>query len=241
MTPYSRLASVYDRVMDHVGYDDWAVYLSSLCSLYGKDVATILDAGCGTGSIVGALEQMGYVTAGFDRSLNMILKAKEKTGIRLWVGDLTARSYTPGWDAVLCTYDTIQYLPEDELGLFFDTVREAVNDGGLLVFDVVTESHVFKYWADYKESYQIESVLYTRYSWYDRKKRLLFNELTFVDIHDRKKCFERHCQTIYRLSDIEKKAVLRGWKVVACLEDFTLKTGNENSDRVHFVLRREDA
>ena len=235
---YGRLAAVYDRVMDHVDYEAWADYLVQLFDAYGRNIRRVVDGGCGTGSMVCALEKRGYRVAGFDQSWEMIRRAREKTRAPLWQGDVRDISVRRKWDAFLCLYDTMQYLTLEEMGGVFVDVRDILVGGGLVVFDVVTEEHVLRYWSDYVESVASDGWEVVRRSWYERRKRWQHTEFEMVSLVEKRVYREHHRQRVYRLDELERVTKRSGLELVGRFRDFTLKPADETSDRVHFVLRR---
>jgi SAM-dependent methyltransferase len=237
---YARLAKVYDRMMDHVDYTAWADYIIKLFKKYGKGIRRVVDGGCGTGSLAAVLEKRGYRVVGFDRSREMIRMARRKSRSSFWQGDLVAIPLSKEWDAFLCLYDTIQYLRIEEMERLFDGLRGVLVDGGLLIFDAVTESHVLRYWASYDEKDCGEGWESMRKSWFDRKAKCQHTLFEIFFRHDRKVYCEHHSQRIYTLEELNRTTVRSGFEVLGLFDGFTLKPGNESSDRVHFVLRQED-
>jgi SAM-dependent methyltransferase len=241
VSPYSRLAPLYDRVMDHVDYDGWADYIVSLFATYKREPRRIVDGGCGTGTMALALERRGYDVVGFDRSEEMIRIARSKVSVPFWQGDLKAIGLSGTWDAFLCLYDTLQYLESTSLDAVCSEVWSVLADAGLFVFDVVTEAHVLRYWADYTERDRGNGWEIMRKSWYDRRKRCQHTEFHIVLSATQKDFRESHQQRIYALDDLEHIVRGNGFKLLGRLDGFTTQPADETSDRVHFVLQKEES
>jgi len=64
--PYSGLAAIYDRVMDHVHYKAWEQYIVSRFMRYHASVTSILEIACGTGSFSQYLLSDNYRVPGVD-------------------------------------------------------------------------------------------------------------------------------------------------------------------------------
>jgi SAM-dependent methyltransferase len=237
--PYALLSGIYDDLMNHVDYGDWAGYITRLFSVYGREVHTVLEGGCGTGLLSASLSERGYNSWGFDVSPAMIRIARSRGVSHVWVADLGASGARRGWDAFLCLYDTIQYLFTDQLKAFLESAGPLVKPGGLCIFDIVTEMSVDRYWNGYRESGRKNGWTYSRESWYNRKNRVLTNDFQLLDLRRRRRYSERHRQYIYRVNDIYSIAEGSGWKPAGCLKDFTLESGDETADRLHFVFIRE--
>ncbi len=234
------MAQFYDKIMDHVDYVIWADYLSMMFKSYSSAVCDVVDCGCGTGSLIQRLERLGYTMAGFDISFNMLKKAKTKTRGILWQGDLQALALKKDWDAVLCMYDTIQYLQEEEIKIFIKEVNEILTEGGLFIFDVVTKKNIEKYWFDFTNKEEINGYEVERRSWFEKKKELLHTNIKCTDKYTHTVTKEQHLQFIY---DIEKyKDIVNNnqWQFIDCFHEFTFKPAYHESERVHFVLSKEE-
>lgn len=98
--------------------------------------ARILDIGCGTGSLIKALNQLGYhQTEGVDLSEEQV-KMAQTFGVKGVVeGDV--REYLKDKKAtydVVFAVDLIEHLGKDELVHFLDMVNTCLKPGGLVVF-----------------------------------------------------------------------------------------------------------
>ena len=239
--PYTSLAAFYDRIMDHVDYVYWADYIEDLFKMYGPGIHRVVDGGCGTGSLIRVLKNRGYGIVGFDRSFEMIRMARKKTRSPLWRGDLRALSLAREWEAFLCLYDTVQYLMPEEMVLFFRSVKNSLRKGGLFMFDVVTENHVLKDWVDYLDIERGNDWDLIRRSWYDRKERCLHTEFEVFFFREKNVCREHHIQKIYSLEEFQRIAEMSGFRLVGRFDGYTFNSGDETSDRVHFVLKRGES
>jgi len=237
---YSSVAVFYDRMMEHVDYVAWAEYIEMLFRTYGHEVLRVLEGGCGTGVLASRLQASGFQVAGFDRSYSMTALAREKTGDLFWQGDLRALSVRCGWDAFICLYDTIQYLSMAEVETLSQNVNSILNPGGLFIFDVVTEQHIRRYWADYTEVDGGDDWEILRRSWYSSADHVQHTEIDVHLISDKRAFREHHRQFIFSLNDVEKVCRRTGWHVAGLFEDFSLEPGDEASDRVHVVLQRRE-
>ena len=224
--------------MGHVDYKAWADFIVKLFEKYGNNIHNVIDGGCGTGTLISILEGKGYRVAGFDRSLEMIRRAKRKSNIPYWQGDLTSIPLFSDWDAFLCLYDTIQYLTPEEIEKTFREVKSVLKETGILIFDAVTENHVLQYWANYTEVDSGKTWKMIRRSWFERNKKLQHTEFEISFREEKKVYYEHHIQRIYKLEEIEDIGEKAGFNILGRFDGFTFNPGNEKSDRVHFVLQR---
>jgi SAM-dependent methyltransferase len=238
VSSYTKLASLYDGIMDHIDYHVWAEYINLLFCEFGNRIHRVVDGGCGTGSLANALIHLGYKVVGFDRSWEMIRIAHSKSMCPFWQGDLRSIGLSSRWDGFLCLYDTIQYLNGVELEAFLVVVNSLLVEGGLFVFDVVTEKHILRYWAKHTERERGEDWEMIRRGWYDKRGRCQHTEFLILSHEENKVFREHHSQQIYRLDELKATVIRSGFHIIGLFDGFTLKPGNEMSDRVHFVLQR---
>ena len=80
MEAYTGFAYVYDEYMDNIPYDEWEEYLVELLKENGIDKDnTVIDLGCGTGTVTRMLDKEGYNCIGIDLSEDMLSIASDKT------------------------------------------------------------------------------------------------------------------------------------------------------------------
>ena len=78
MESYTSFAEVYDMFMDNVPYKEWAAYVNEILKKHGIKEGTVLDLGCGTGSLTEELDDLGYEMIGVDLSDEMLEIAVQK-------------------------------------------------------------------------------------------------------------------------------------------------------------------
>jgi SAM-dependent methyltransferase len=137
---YESLAAHYDLFT--AGYDHrrWIAALDGLARDHGLRGRRVLDLGCGTGHAIEALVERGYEVVGCDLSPAMIAAARERhPDADLRVADMRSLPDLGRFDLVLCLDDAVNYLlDEQELGDALSSIRSALADTGLLIFDVNT-------------------------------------------------------------------------------------------------------
>lgn len=98
--------------------------------------AAVLDAGCGTGRMIGHLLGIDseLVIAGSDLSPSMLEVARSShPGVELAVGDNADLPFDDGqFDGVLAWYSTI-HTPPHRLGSVYDEFRRVLQPGGMLL------------------------------------------------------------------------------------------------------------
>jgi SAM-dependent methyltransferase len=137
MAAYERFSSFYDAVMDDPA--PRAQQVAEWVNTYLPDASSLLELGCGTGSILERVTSVPSLT-GLDLSPEMLAVAREKVpGARLIEGDMKAFSLEERFDVVICVFDSLNHLLSfGDWQSMFDAVYEHLQDGGLFIFDVNT-------------------------------------------------------------------------------------------------------
>lgn len=137
MTSYHRFSGFYDAVMDDPvpraqRVNDWV-------SRYLPQASSLLELGCGTGSILARITSVPVLT-GLDLSPEMLAVALEKVpNARLVEADMKSFSLGERFDVVICVFDSLNHLLSfDDWQSMFEVVYQHLEDGGLFIFDVNT-------------------------------------------------------------------------------------------------------
>lgn len=239
--PYQGLAPIYDDVMAHVDYGEWAAYIHALCTHFAPDTTCVVDLACGTGNVSFALHRLGYAVTGVDRSAAMLQVAYEKaagTDVEFIEQDLRQLAGLGPFDAATCLYDSINYLlaPADIDAALHGT-QAIVQPGGLFVFDICTERNSLRYFRNMRDSGRGPGFSYERHSIYDPDKRLQSNHFRIRCDGSDVALEETHVQRIYPVAAIAARVAASAWELLGLFDGFTFDEGSEESDRVHFVLR----
>ncbi len=137
MDDYSRFAAFYDRIMDDPG--NRADRVTKFVQRYRPGAASLLELGCGTGSILARLQLIPTVV-GLDRSPQMLERARVKVPrAELFQGDMAAFSLQRRFDVVICVFDSLNHLLTlDAWQSLFAAAHHHLVDDGLFIFDVNT-------------------------------------------------------------------------------------------------------
>ena len=137
--PYSRSARVYDLLCTS-GIKDFDADVDAVHGLIAErnpDARTLLDVACGTGIHLAALRAW-YEVSGVDASPDMLAVARARLGdaASLTQGDMVSFDLGRPFDAVICLFSSIGYLPNDpELRRAFAQMATHLAPGGVLVVD----------------------------------------------------------------------------------------------------------
>lgn len=105
----------------------------------------ILDLACGTGRHIIPLGKEGYSMVGLDLSSNLLRIAKKREGgVQLMKADMRFLPFAAkSFSAVTSLDSSFGYLPNEINDLqSLSAVREALNEGGMLIIDVFNREHL---------------------------------------------------------------------------------------------------
>ncbi len=242
VSPYDALAAGYDVVMEHVDYPFWAEYVNGLIRRHHPEAASVLELGCGTGSLALELQGLGsYQYHGTDGAAAMIRVAEAKADlynadVTFSVADFTAFSTDTPVDVVLLLYDGLNYLldPADVRRLFAHA-HAALAPGGIFVFDQSTPANSENNEALFEDEAEAEGFAYRRASHYDRATRL---HTTTFEIDVQGTPFrEEHVQRAYEMDEI-KLLIPAGFALAGAYDGFEDAPATSHSERIHWVVQK---
>ena len=144
MDSYGVLAEYYDSLTTDVDYENWADFLEKLFARSGGEICSVVDLGCGTGSLTAELTVRGYRMTGVDLSEDMLAVAADKCAelepAPLFLRqDMSKLTLLEEPDAVVCCLDSLNYVTKPAaVQRTFRRVYDALRPGGLFIFDVRT-------------------------------------------------------------------------------------------------------
>ena len=242
---FTKVGTVYDKLMDFVDYEGWIDYIEKLILFFGKYPQTILDIGCGTGTASIIFAKKGYKVTGIDISTSMLNSFKdkikqEKVKVKVVRNDMRNISPSLGnFDVVISMFDTINYnLTESELKSTFNSVFKRLKPRGIFIFDVNT-IHCFEdIWGNKVTTREVNGIFSIWKNSYDVEKKISTLFLTIFK-HERENIYTRfdevHKERGYELEEITQCLKEVGFYYVRCYKYLTLLPGNEKNLRVNFV------
>lgn len=140
---YEFLADYYDALTTDVDYRAWADFLEGFFRRTGN-IQTVVDLGCGTGSLLVELAQRGYSVVGVDLSQEMLTVAADKCMQLnemplLLCQDMSRLKLLEQADAIVCCLDSLNYVTDPKaVQRTFQQVFANLRPGGLFLFDIRT-------------------------------------------------------------------------------------------------------
>ncbi len=265
---YTGFAQVYDRFMDDVPYDEWAHFLVSILEKYGsgrsaeglqavvkeQDVLsdlevernTVLDLGCGTGTLTEKLADAGYDMIGVDNSQEMLEIAMEKRqqsgkNILYLLQDMREFELYGTVGAVVSVCDSVNYiLEEEDLLQVFSLVNNYLYPEGVFVFDFNT---VYKYETVIGDTTIAENREECSFIWdnfYHEEEQINEYDLT-IFVKEEGGLFRRFSETHYQrgYTPEQMKALVEeaGLRVVEMLDADTHGKVRPDSERVYVIAK----
>ena len=182
---YDNLAWVYNR---HWGDRFLPTSLAALenlalCRVPGN--ASILDVCCGTGQLAQALTKRGYRVTGLDGSREMLKFARQNApGLQFILSDARTFTLPSGFHLAVSMFDSLNHvLALRELAAVFSNARAALLDGGLFLFDLITEKGYQANWEGFSGIVEADYVCITKNS-YSQAERIAKFEATIFRLED---------------------------------------------------------
>ncbi len=147
MSRYDQFARYYDQVIGD--RSEVARLLMRLIRRHAPKARSILELGCGSGTMLAALSRR-YATTGIDNSRAMLrLAGRKAPRSKLIFGDITDFKISQHFDVVLCPFDTMNHITSFALWRkVFENAHRQLSPQGIFVFDVNTEYKMELYRQD---------------------------------------------------------------------------------------------
>ncbi len=237
LRPYELLSYYYDA-----GWGTYSLRYPRILELvqarYGVRIESVLDMSCGTGRLVEAMRGK-YDVAGSDISDAMLRLARNRNpDVDLRIGNMTTVDFGRRFDAVLCTYDSINYvLEDDEMTRTLANMRRHLVDDGHLFFDFNTPRLYREYHNDSIDR-RINGRLIKQMLEYDPERHYGY---TVFDFGDRQ---ERHVQRAYEYAEMADLLHTVGFRVLTCFDGGTFTEVDRDPGglaKIVVAARREEA
>lgn len=271
MEAYTDFAKVYDTFMDDTPYEEWCEYLIMLLKKHqitpaleekveeeGKDHFlaeklsqernTILDLGCGTGTLTELMAKKGYDMIGIDNAPEMLQIAMEKReasglDILYLLQDMRELELYGTVGAAISVCDSVNYLLEEEdIVDTFRLVNDYLYPEGLFIFDFNT---VYKYETIIGDTTIAENRDNCSFIWenyYHEEEEINEYDLTIFARMEEEELFQRfqetHYQRGYRLEQMLDMVEQAGLRFVEAIDADTHEPVTEESQRIYIVARK---
>lgn len=260
MEAYTGFAQVYDTFMDDTPYEAWCDYLVELLAKHQSDMTvtgrdnenlrqernSILDLGCGTGTLTQLLAKRGYDMIGIDNAQEMLQIAMDKRteaglDILYLLQDMREFELYGTVGAVVSVCDSVNYLLEEEdIIKTFRLVNNYLYPGGLFIFDFNTLYKYQEVIGDVTIAENREECSFIWENYYHEAEEINEYDITIfvreaADIY--RKFQETHYQRGYRLEQMTEYVRRAGLVFVEAIDADTHGTVTDVSERIYVVAR----
>jgi SAM-dependent methyltransferase len=241
--PYARLAAVYDEIVVDPCHRAWASHLHDLWTGDPVEVHSVLDLGCGTGLMAAALAAYGYRVTGVDSSQAMLARARRLLGPEA----VLIQRAMPGlgvdgvFDAVISTFDALNYLPTPAFSATVAAVARLLRPGGWLVFDLHTTAMLNFTMANPVVAGTAEGQHFTISSVVDPAARTCDTRILVIRVADGDTFVERHRQYFHTATQVLDALLDAGFVLSAVTEEYSHRQADATTLRATWTARRGSA
>jgi SAM-dependent methyltransferase len=237
--PYARLAGVYDEIVVDSCHGVWASFLDGLWSADSHGVRDVLDVCCGTGLLAAELVALGYRVTGIDGSEEMLARARMLLGpqaqlARTALPDLTVDG---SFDAVVCTFDGLNYLGPDDLRLATRALSRRLRPGGWFVFDVHTDAMMAFTAANSVVAGESEGHRFVISSAVDSRARTCDTRIELTPAGGTAPFSERHRQYFHSPAEFRSSLAGAGFDVTSVTDEYSSSPVDDSTLRATWVAR----
>lgn len=245
MESYTVLAEFYDQLTTDVPYQNWADYIEKQFARQKHPVSTIVELGCGTGTLASILAARGYQITAVDLSPDMLSVAAEKCeglNVQLVCQDMSRLALPEQVDAVICCLDSLNYVTKPALvQRTFQRVFSALKPGGLFLFDVKTpfalEGADGQVYID-----ENEEVYCVWRGEYDKRRRICSYGIDLFALQDNGSWWrdgEYHEEYAYTMEELTSWLSDAGFQRIKQFGNLRFTSPKEGEERVFFTARKE--
>lgn len=246
MNSYDALAGSYDGLMADGAYLRRADYIERQFRRGPLPVRTVLDLGCGTGTLSHLLASRGYEVIATDGSQEMLTEAMRKGGetrpLFLCQPMPRLRLLHPV-DAAISTLDSLNYLTrERDIKETFRRVHRWLKPGGQFLFDVNTPHKLRRmdrqlYTDETEESYCVWRTFFSE------KTQVCTYQVDLFQLRpdgNWSRSFEEHRERAW--SEAQLRAFLQeaGFVSIRLYGDLSRRPPKPNEDRWIFTASKEE-
>jgi SAM-dependent methyltransferase len=237
---YACLAAVYDEiVVDHC-HRLWASYLHELWISDPAGVHSVLDLGCGTGLMAAALTSYGYRVTGVDSSAAMLARARRLVGSEavLIQGSMPGLRVGGVFDAVISTFDALNYLSPTKFGATVAAVAGRLRPGGWLVFDLHTAAMLDFTIANPVVAGTADGRHFTLSSVVDPAARTCDTRIVVSRATDGDAFAEQHRQYFHTAAQVVDALLDAGFALTTVTEEYSHRPADASTLRATWTARR---
>lgn len=245
---YSSFAPFYDALTENVDYKKRAEYIGEILAKFNIKDGLLLDLACGTGSLSVEFSKMGFEVIATDASPDMLAEARNKAmeageNILFLCQKMQETDLYGTVRAIVCSLDSINHLENaDELRKTFRVLKNFIDDGGIMVFDVNT---VYKH----REVLGNNTFVYDEKDVYCVWQNSLCSDGVTVGINldffvkEENGLYNRYTENFKEIAftdeEITYAAESAGFKIVEKYAELGFDKPQDDTQRIYYVAGRE--
>jgi len=253
MSNFRLYAKYYDLLYKEKDYKSEALYIEKLIKEHiNREVATILNLGCGTGKHDFHFIENGYEITGVDFSEEMISQAKETLANNypsakssLVVGDVRTFSTEIKYDAIISLFHVASYqTTNQDIFSMFATAKKHLKENGIFIFDCWYGPAVLTHRPEVRikrlENDQISVTRIAEPQFHPNENVVTVNyEVNIVNKKDntQEKIFEKHQMRYFFLPEMHDLLQRAGFNDVICEEWLTRLQPGFDSWNIVFICK----
>ncbi|PTI99924.1 SAM-dependent methyltransferase [Staphylococcus simulans] len=238
MSQYEGFSQYYDELTQDQPYNQWLEIIRQATSKR----TSILDIGCGTGSLTTLLTDFKSVT-GMDLSSDMLAVASQKSDSVRWIeGDMTDFELGQNFDVITILCDSLNYnTDQHDVIETFKHVYRHLNTDGTFIFDVHSK---FKMNTLFANQTYIDETEHIFLAWEAIQGDLpdsVWHYMTFFEQQDDgsyRRFDEEHFQKTFSEQAYIEMLNEVGFSHIHTFYDFDIKNHDEQSDRLFFIVKK---
>jgi len=237
VSPYEKVAHIYNGLMKKVDYSTWSKYLLVIAEENFPYAAKVLELGAGNCKLaeIFSVKFKNYVAT--DISFPMLKCSTNNHLIKICC-DMTAIPIKAKFDFIFSAFDGVNYiLKQKSLYSLFTEIHRLLDVNGIFTFDVSLERNSLNSVNSDSTEDHYNGSRFKRISQYNKRSRIHYNKFYIRDVSG-EEFKEVHKQKIYKISTYFKLSEKAGLYTESCFDCFTFKDVNEKSLRAQFVMRK---
>lgn len=243
MEAYSAFASVYDKLMEDIPYDEWCSFICELLRNEGISDGLVLELGCGTGILTEMFASRGYDMIGIDSSQEMLAQALAKrapdSNSLYLCQDMREFELYGTVRAIVSLCDTMNYLTEyADLVAVLKLANNYLDPKGVFIFDLKTDAY-YRSIGDKSFCDSDDDVSFIWENSYDANERINEYALTLF-LHEEsdmyRRCDEYHVQRAFTLDEIKQAIAQAGMEFCGAV-DINGNPASEETPRIYIIAR----
>lgn len=244
---YTSFADVYDLLTVNVDYKLRAEYINKILEANGVKKGLLLDLACGTGSLAIEFANMGYEVIATDSSADMLMQARNKAfenecNVMFLCQNMEDTDLYGTVGAIVCSLDSINHLSSlKDVNKTFSNLKNFIDDGGIMVFDVNTLYKHQKILGDNTFVYDEKDVYCVWQNHLLKDNKTVNINLDFFC--KRGNTYQRFTENFNEIAftdeEITNAVESNGFKVIKRYNDLTFDLPHGETQRVYYVIRRE--